>query len=321
MKKFTAAFYIFSLIILSTNCSRQPQQLRGVITFTYGYFKINDKYAGVGDRVFTNDILETDTNSFAVVQISQTAVITLHSKTKLKLNKLVIDKDKSQIIELYLEKGNIFNKLIKKGTGYSVKSITSTASARGTSYEVISDGNKNKINLLSGKLYIKKIENAANINLTPGINKPNSTGEIELQSGQAVVIDANEIFQSVTLEKTEIDVLSDYNSFNVIEDVENTIPQLNTIPVMIKQDVLNKEKYQNFSLIKDENTVQSLIKKKKRTIEEIKGVFGRTDEIILYSGKVIKGAIIERGEKYSILTPERVIKISAKDIQSVRVVR
>ena len=145
MKKFIVALYIFSLALLIANCSRQPQQLRGVITFTYGYFKINDKYAGVGDRVYTNDILETEPNSFAVVQISQTAIITLHSNTKLKLNKLVIDKDKSQIIELYLEKGNIFNKLIKKGTGYSVKSLTATASARGTAYEVISDGNKNKI--------------------------------------------------------------------------------------------------------------------------------------------------------------------------------
>ena len=152
-------------------------------------------------------------------------------------------------------------------------------------------------------------------------NKQNTAGEIELQSGQSVVIDAKDIFQSVSLEKTEIDLMSDYNIFNLVEDVENAIPQPTTIPVMIKQDLLIKEKYQNFSLIEDENAVQSLIKKKKRTIEEIKGVFGRTDEIILYSGKVIKGAIIERGEKYSILTPERVIKISAKDIQSVRVVR
>jgi hypothetical protein len=321
MKKISILFCITVVLVINSGCVQKPETLKGVVTFVYGYLTLNGHYATVGDRISKDDILETVTNSLAVIQISQTSVITLHSETKLKFNNLMINKDKSHTIELFLDKGHIYNKLIKKGTDYSVKSRTIISSARGTSYEVIADKDRSRISLLSGKLHIEKIEDK--------IKQVVTTLETELVSGQFIETDARGIGQSVTLEKAEIDILSEFDSIYFIDDVERKVPQLEVIPVNVEPKILGDEKNGNtgFSSKKkddfkpDSAAVKSLIKKEKRTIEEIKGVFGKTDEIVLFSGRIIRGAIMERGEKYSILTTDGLLNISAKEIQSVRVVR
>ena len=45
------------------------------------------------------------------------------------------------------------------------------------------------------------------------------------------------------------------------------------------------------------------------------------DRITLYSGEVFTGTIMERGETYSILTADGIIKISRKDIRNNEIVK
>ena len=70
-----------------------------------------------------------------------------------------------------------------------------------------------------------------------------------------------------------------------------------------------------------QENIRALIKKENRTIEDIKVVFKRIDEITLFNGKIIRGAITERGEMYSVITTDGVAKISEKEIQTVKVIR
>jgi hypothetical protein len=70
-----------------------------------------------------------------------------------------------------------------------------------------------------------------------------------------------------------------------------------------------------------EARIQKLIKEKPKNLEEIKEVFERIDEVSLYSGKVIKGAIISRGENYSILTTGGVVSVPGSQVRSVKVLR
>jgi hypothetical protein len=66
----------------------------------------------------------------------------------------------------------------------------------------------------------------------------------------------------------------------------------------------------------DPDAVRTLINKKDRNLNDIKKVYNRIDRVHLYSGKIITGAITERGDTYSIITTEGMVKVSKKDIQS-----
>lgn len=67
--------------------------------------------------------------------------------------------------------------------------------------------------------------------------------------------------------------------------------------------------------------IEKLIQKKTKTIEEIREVFERIDEVLLYSGEVISGAILTRGDKYSILTTAGVINIDKDKVRSVKIIK
>ena len=70
-----------------------------------------------------------------------------------------------------------------------------------------------------------------------------------------------------------------------------------------------------------EEKIKQLIAETPKSIEQIKEVFERIDEVSLYSGKVIKGAIITRGMTYSILTTGGVVNIPESQVRTVKVVR
>ena len=61
--------------------------------------------------------------------------------------------------------------------------------------------------------------------------------------------------------------------------------------------------------------------KKTRTIDEIREAFNRVDEITLYNGRVIQGAILSRGAEYKILTPDGTISVPEEEIKSSGVIK
>ncbi|MGL4369493.1 MAG: hypothetical protein ACRCUT_07465, partial [Spirochaetota bacterium] len=67
--------------------------------------------------------------------------------------------------------------------------------------------------------------------------------------------------------------------------------------------------------------IAALAAKKNISIEEIKDVYNRIDEITLYNRKVVKGAIISRGTTYQVLTVHGKVAIAEKEIKSVRVIK
>jgi hypothetical protein len=67
--------------------------------------------------------------------------------------------------------------------------------------------------------------------------------------------------------------------------------------------------------------VKALMEKKTRSMAEIREVFSRIDEITLYNGRVIQGAVMARGEVYTILTPGGTITIPEKQIKGSRILK
>jgi len=51
------------------------------------------------------------------------------------------------------------------------------------------------------------------------------------------------------------------------------------------------------------------------SMEEIRSRYGRIDVVTLYSGRVIRGAIVSRGASVGIITPSGMVSIRANEIR------
>jgi hypothetical protein len=332
MKKIGYSLFIVFLILIP-GCSTDSGKLKGVVIFIHGTLKINHQKAVVGSRVSIDDTLSASAESLAVIQISDTVLITIRSDTQIKFVDLSKNKNDSEVVALFLTRGTVFNKVLKKGTDYSIKTEVIVASVRGTSFEVTDDGSKNKINLLTGKVDIAKISGSG------------STGGVHLTEGMSVEATAEMIGEPVLLDKADIDNLSKYDAIEPVNDVEKTFPEpdkaggaesrslketqkIDIIPEKYKEYIINNEMpgYDAPGIKKNEfapsqAALKTLMNKENRTLADIKNVFKRTDEISLYSGRVIKGAIVSRGDKFSVLTPEGMVSVPMKEIQNVKVIK
>ena len=67
--------------------------------------------------------------------------------------------------------------------------------------------------------------------------------------------------------------------------------------------------------------IKELIKRKPKSIKEIKKAFKRIDSITLFNGRVIEGAIISRGKVFKVLTTDGVIKVREDQIKNVKVIK
>jgi len=338
MKKTLFLPCIIASIIFMPHCTKKPEAFQGVVTFISGTLKINNQDAAVGSRVQQNDILATAENSLAVIQIAETAVIMLHSDTEMKFDNLVNKKEQAQVVSLSLNKGSTFHKVLVKGTDYSVKTQTAVASVRGTSFEVKIDGAKNRISLLNGKVHIEKVLNSSAENKESKESKINDLKEIDLTPGQSLEITAAKIEQPVSLDKIGLENLKLMDSIATVPNVEKTIPlkdnsketekqngqdsvtqKVEVISESVKNLIL-KQGLSNIESIGDKKLEEKPKSKKEIYIEKLNVIKeendGKLDKITLRNGGVIMGMIIDRGAKYKVKTPDGIIEILPRDIES-----
>lgn len=57
------------------------------------------------------------------------------------------------------------------------------------------------------------------------------------------------------------------------------------------------------------------------TLASLKEDFERLDEIRMYNGRILRGAIISRGKMYLVLTPTGKVKIPEEQIKNIRIIR
>jgi len=319
MKKLSILICFITLLCFPQGCSKNNETPGGIVTFIHGSLKINNQDAAMGSRIQKGDMLLTGGNSLAVVQISQTAVITLRAGTELKFDDLLNNQNETHTILLNLTKGSTFHKVIRKGSDYSVKTPTIVASVRGTSFEVNTEDNKSRVSLLNGKVKVTTLGSEIK--------------EAELAPGQYLDADTAKagVISQLTAEDRER--LAQLDSISAVTEVEKFTPENGNIviPDPVKEKLLNEEntnkpsdktsEIKKTDFTPDAKALSALIKKENRTVADIKAVFNRIDEIRLFSGRVIQGAISERGEQYSVITTAGIIRISEKEIKTVNVIK
>jgi len=295
----TRILFIPLIIIILSSCSRNKAPFRAEVTFITGTLKINNIEASAGNTVVKDDILKTGKKSEATIQITDTAVITLKPETELRFENILRNDDDTRSISMELNEGKTLHNVLKKGTEYSVKAPTAVASVRRTTFEVSETGLKTYIAVESGTVAVKKLSGRIkNKNLTDG--QKEGTEEIILTAGQS------------------LELYSAKQSFAEFKKPgARKAPVIKTVSEKTKNELIidrQPDRKKGRKEVIKENTVEITDETENKKPQNI-------DRITLYSGEVFTGTIMERGETYSILTADGIIKISRKDIRNNEIVK
>ena len=314
---------VFTIIVLSFSCKPGQQISSGIFTFTVGDVTLNGKSAGIGDSVVVNDTIQTGNKSFAVIQFGNISLLKLHDSSSVKVISLQLsEKDE---IKLFMEYGNTFNKLVKKGSGYTIKTPTMIAAVRGTSFSVIQkkDSESGRCLVLEGSVAVEKTYAPGGTEPQKAVPEEQKKEPIIVQSGYQVKVSEAEVGAPFVIERSEKSELVKLKEIRIIEELPKAEPQERK-EIIIKNPVIPESKAETTAppeskdkVPDKENTVavktaQQVYQEK---LNEIKvRNRGKLDKITLKDGRSFLGMIIERGLLYKIETPKGIQLIQQEEI-------
>lgn len=242
----------------------------------------------LGEELKQGDIIKTGQSSFLVFNIGETATARIQADTSVTLSNIT---DMANI-DINLTKGGVLNKVNKlaKGGTYKISTPTVVASVRGTVFSANVDEGTNTVAVKNG---------------TVDVTLKEKNESLSLKDGKTAVI-------KETIVERPIDT---------VEDI--VLENMSTLPIEINVDDREKSDQLNQQIIEKDKEINKKIEGKliPKTLAEIKEKYERIDEVLLYSGKTIKGVIIERGSYYKILTTSGYINIPAKQVRNTKVLR
>jgi FecR protein len=231
------------------------------------------------EEIKTGDILSTGEKSFIIVQTTDQDVFRVQEKSTLEFSTLS-QKDTT----LVLSKGSVLSKItkLKKEDTCTVKTPLAVAAVRGTQFLTTYDGKQSIVAVGEGKVSVSKI---------------GATDDKALDEGKTAVVDKNvDIRDYNKEEKTE---LAKMNAVAHLEDLDKkSDAELNDIGKKI--------------LEADEKLSEN---NKLMTLEEIQAKYKRIDVVTLYSGLVVRGAVLSRGKTFQIITPTGMQYIESNKIK------
>lgn len=288
---------IMALLVTVSGCVKdkvdEKINEKAVVTFVLGDVTIQNNSGThavkVRDVLNDRDVIRTGKNSYMVVQMGSRLVFRVQSESEVEMNSIVrYGQD-----EINLKKGLVLSKItkLKKGEKYQVKSPTVVASVRGTVFSTGYYGNDvTNVAVTEGKVVVK--------HLTSEDEKPAKEGNAAYVSDGKVEIREIDRVEKLTLQKID--------DIQAIEDIESVSDE--------GLSDFGKEVRENDIRI-DKEILKFIKAKDKLTLSEIRAKYGRIDLVKLYSGKSYKGAIISRGRKIKMVTPDGTIYIRAKKIK------
>ncbi|MCP4134905.1 MAG: FecR domain-containing protein [bacterium] len=318
-------------------CKKQevPADNKGVVVF-----KIGDAWVeregktkvdiNSQDIVLKNDLIITGPDSSLSIQVGDNFIVRVLADSFVKMTSL--SKEEGAV---FLEKGEVLSKVerLKKDNSFQVRSRTALAAVRGTEFGISIDGEKTLIAVNSGKVTVKPVSDADGSK--KGDEKADESTVVEKGFVGVVEKKPQAAKYSVIIRpisKKESLVVSKVSAIDFSAKPESiSEKELNKlVQRIIKADARINEELKN---LPDDRTaakgavktkkeeIQVLIRKKNRSIADIKEVFDRIDKISLYNGRTIQGAIMTRGEEYKVLTVNGVVRVKKKDIRDTKVIR
>jgi hypothetical protein len=291
MKRFLPGIIIVSLVVLITGCKKSPVDY-GVVTFLMGDVKVEEKGSTpgelkMGDLVRNGVVIRTGKDSSAAIQLGDSIVVRILSDSQLTFKTIL----ENGTTGLKLERGTALSKIDKLGKkgAYSIKTPTVTASVRGTSFLTAYEPGSSRVSVKNGTVNIESSQLKINQDIGAGKSAVVTTVVVERKIPKIDALLLRMVENVGTVEKPEEKPL---------EDLEKK-----------RDGIIEKEK----ELLKEIEKLRPM------TLSQIRRKYGRIDVVSLYTGRVVKGAIISRGNMVKMITPGGVVSFSSKKIRNTRV--
>ncbi|HOO73079.1 MAG TPA: FecR family protein [Spirochaetota bacterium] len=299
--------------------------VKGIVLFSVGEVALlkegqTEVPLEIQATVGSGDTVKTGAKSFTTIQFEDKGLIRIQENTTLCLTSLFGEGNG----ELLLKNGQVLTKInrLMKGEQFQIKTPTAVASVRGTEYSTSYKNGRSLIAVKQGKVAVATKEAAAE-----GA-EADYTEKVVIEEGNTAVVITIEGEGETAATKVETRPISEVESLTV-----QKVSMIEMVPEPEKKSKEELEEMQR-AVIKEEikidkdlaprekqEKIMTMIEKKNNTLEEIKEVFERIDEISLYNGRMIQGAIISRGDKYKVLTTTGTMDINESDIKKVRVIK
>ncbi len=159
MKTRTIMALLLGAMMAFPTCKKTAQDVISV-QFTVGDVTIitasGEKAARAGEPVSFDDIIVTGASSFVDINFGTRGVIRLVENSLVKMTALKTETGTDQV-QFAMDKGKILVVMAKlsKESGFSVKTRTTIAAIRGTSFMVVSDPKDSRIYVLKGKILVQ----------------------------------------------------------------------------------------------------------------------------------------------------------------------
>lgn len=285
-------FMIISALIFGLSCSKELPKKSVVVSFmgTVEVIRGADaaRQVSLGEELKEGDRIKTGSASFMVFMIGETATARIQSDSDVTL----VNISDPANISLGLSQGGILNKVtrLSKGGSYKINTPTVVASVRGTVFSTYFDKGTNTVAVKNGNV---------------DVSVKDKTESVSVKDGNAVVY--TDKLAERPIEETESIVLENMTS----------------LPEKIGVEDKTEAEKVNRQIIEKNNEINKQLEGKEipKTLDEIKAKYERIDEVLLYSGKVIKGVIVDRGAYYKILTTSGYVNIPAKQVRNTKVVK
>jgi len=331
MHKKALSVIALSILLIPGGCARKARMDHGVVTFKIGQVSVQRSASGqvelaTGDRIMTGDVLTTGEHSAAAIQFSERCVIRVDERTTFRIIRI-----EDMNLEMFVSEGSVMSKLVRKeDMKLEIMTRTALAAVRGTEFSVTYKDGQSTVAVSKGQ-----VDTAAVRHDDTGKKLAKVEKEVPVAAGKTV-----EVIERPATGKEGHGSLS-VNLREISDEEKNSLRKIHVIPIIEEPEKKSREELDQIrnSVIEIENEidgsqnqevrkemaqdqVRALLMKKNRTMEDIRKTFNRIDEISLYNGKVIRGAIMSRGaEDFRIITPERTMTVPKKDIMSMKVIK
>ncbi len=266
---------LFICLIATSGCSKGGYD-QAVVTFTIGNTHLHreteePRTLRPMDKLQQNDIITTGANSEATFQLGETVVVKVLSNSSVTVAS-IYDSGKR---EIQMERGTVLTKAEKllKGESFEMTSKTTVAGIRGTEFMMTTQPGISTVAVSEGKVAVRKIDSGEEKVIAPG--------------ERVVISDDLE-----TAPMDDIDAL-------ILKKISVT-PLIKNIDTPDKALLAQKDKEHQ----KNQNEInETLARTMPLPLKIIQAKYGRVDVVTLYSGQVIRGIILSRGDTVVMMTP------------------
>ncbi|HQL43591.1 MAG TPA: FecR domain-containing protein [Spirochaetota bacterium] len=249
---------ILVLFLILTACSKK-EAVDTIVTINSFFGEVaitsneGNKAPAVGQILSINDTIVTGANSVIDLVYRNSGIIRINENTTVVISSLV--KAGADDVVLTLEKGKAFVTLgkLKKGDGFAIKAKTVIAAVRGTSFRLVADEEASRVDVVSGKVMVKPVNNETVI----------EDIEVIVEENQTVTLDTKTVATiSQKIDESKVEVVAEQEQQKIIDSIKETIK-----PVEIPKETV-KEIKQEVKDIPVITTVQEEIKQEIQKVIE-----------------------------------------------------